>query len=204
MRTFALIALCLVIFGVWAIAQNSPSAEPPSKPADQSKADTSAQSSTDSAKKSKQAEAKKEGTLSVQAQFLGFFSRGEGTLTVKGHGFLLVSDYRGDLSINGFTEQKSLPRGVQIPPQWRERIKIYHGTGTLTLKGKYDAIRGHLKNASIQFRGNGAFNVSGIGKVIRDGKEMQLYATAAMTVLVPEAVWQPEEPDVAPSPRMKR
>lgn len=203
MRKLALIGLCIAMFAVWALAQNRsgqasssssvPTATTPAQP-----------SAVVKPSQKPPASAPKEGTLTVQAQFLGFFSRGEGTLTLRGKGYLIVADVQGEYTVSGFTLQKSLPRGVQIPAPWNERVKIYFGNGTLTLKGKYDAVRGNLKNASLQFRGNGAFNVSGIGKAQYGDKEINLYPTAATTLLVPEPQWQNEEPDVVPNPKLKR
>lgn len=206
MRKLAIIGLCLVILGVWAVAQNEsrPQLAPPMPPPEQSAQEQNQKAPSQNTQQNpKKPSAPKEGTLSVEAQYLGFFSRGEGTLTLKGKGMFLLSDLQGSYSVNGFALQEQLPRGVQIPPQWRGRIKIYYGNGTLTLKGKYDALRGNFRTATIQFRGNAAFNLSGIGKGNNSGKEITLYPQATQTVLVPEPEWVRQEPDVVPTPKVK-
>ncbi|CUU08854.1 MAG: hypothetical protein N2045_09865 [Fimbriimonadales bacterium] len=206
MRKLAIIGLCLVILGVWAVAQNeskpqlAPTTPLPQQSAQEQNQNAQPQNTQQNAQKPS---APKEGTLSVEGQYMGFFSRGEGTLTLKGKGMFLLSDLQGSYSVSGFTLQEQLPRGVQIPPQWRGRIKIYYGNGTLTLKGKYDALRGNFRVATIQFRGNAAFNLSGVGKGNNSGKEIILYPQATQTVLVPEPKWVTEDTDVAPVPKVK-
>lgn len=206
MRKLAIIGLCLVILGVWAVAQNAskpqlaPTQPLPAQPAQEQNQSAQPQNAQQNAKKPN---TPKEGTLSVEGQYMGFFSRGEGTLTLKGKGVFILADLQGSYSVNGFTLQEQLPRGVQVPPQWRGRVKLYYGNGTLTLKGKYDALRGNFRTATIQFRGNAAFNLSGIGKGNNSGKAITLFPQATQTVLVPEPEWVRQEPDVVPTPKVK-
>jgi hypothetical protein len=113
-------------------------------------------------------------------------ARGEGTLTIKGHGFVLVSDLQGEVIMQGFREVKQLPRGVTLDPPMDKRVRIFHGKGTLTIKGKFDTIRAALDEAEIDFRGGASFEIMGVGSGKLDGqKDLTLNPSAAFTIAVP-------------------
>jgi hypothetical protein len=113
-------------------------------------------------------------------------ARGEGTLTIKGHGFVLVSDLQGEVIMQGFRELKQLPRGVTLDPPMDKRVRIFHGKGILTIKGKFDTIRAALDEAEIDFRGGASFEITGVGSGKLDGqKDLTLNPSAAFTIAVP-------------------
>ncbi|MEN3000673.1 MAG: hypothetical protein ABDI19_02390, partial [Armatimonadota bacterium] len=148
----------------------------------------------------------KEGSLRVKGESIRFFSRGEGTLTIKGHGFVLVGDLQGEIIPQGFRELKKLPRGVTLDPPMDKRIRIFHGKGTITIKGKYDSMKVALHTAEIEFRGGASFDIQGVGKGVRDGREeVVLYPSAVFTLIVPkpegQAQPQAEEPKSVPEVR---
>lgn len=146
----------------------------------------------------------KEGSLTVKGESILFFSRGEGTLTIKGHGFVLVGDLQGEIIAQGFRELKQFPRGVTLDPPMDKRIRVFHGRGTITIKGKYDSMKVALDKAEIDFRGGASFDIQGVGTGKRDGKEeVVLYPSAAFTLVVPKPAWetQPQSTDVVPLPK---
>ncbi|MFQ3610341.1 MAG: hypothetical protein SNJ72_02505 [Fimbriimonadales bacterium] len=145
------------------------------------------------------------GTLKAQGQPLTFFARGEGTLTIQGRGYLLINDPTGKLNIQvaGFQQMKELPRNVRLKAPMDQRIRIYQGQGTLTVKGKFDSVRAVLRQGSLDFKGIGAFNLGGQGKAFLDGVERQLFPTGTFTLLVPEPDWQKQD-DVKPAPNPRQ
>jgi len=131
-------------------------------------------------------------------------ARGEGTLTIKGHGFVLVHNLQGEIVTQGFRELKQLPRGVTLDPPMDKRVRIFHGKGTLTIKGKFDTIRAALEEAEIDFRGGASFEIMGVGSGKMDGqKEFTLYPSAATGVIVPIPDWmqQPSPNEPKPIPK---
>jgi hypothetical protein len=131
-------------------------------------------------------------------------ARGEGTLTIKGHGFVLVSDLQGEITTQGFRELQQLPRGVTLDPPMDKRVRIFHGKGTLTIKGKFDSIRAALDEAEINFRGGASFELMGVGSGKLDGqKEFTLYPGAATGLVVPIPDWmqQPSPNEPKPIPK---
>ncbi len=145
----------------------------------------------------KQQQPPKQGTLTAQGKPLNFFARGEGTLTVRGRGYLVVNTVRGNMQIEGFREVKELPRGVRIKPPLDQRLKVYMGQGVLRIQGKYDSVRAVLREGQIDFKGVGAFNLSGGGVAYLDGVRRDLTPISTFTLLVPEPKWQQED-DVKP------
>lgn len=146
----------------------------------------------------------KPGTLTAQGKPLQFFTRGEGTLTVRGRGYLVVNTVQGKMQIEGFKEVKELPRGVRIKPPLDQRLKVYMGQGVLRIQGKYDSVRAVLREGQIEFKGVAAFNLSGMGAAFVDGARRDLTPVSTFTLLVPEPKWQQED-DVKPiTPKQSR
>ncbi|MCX7924456.1 MAG: hypothetical protein N2554_01445 [Fimbriimonadales bacterium] len=146
----------------------------------------------------------KPGTLTAQGKPLNFFARGEGTLIVRGRGYLIVNTVQGKMQIEGFQEMKDLPRGVRIKPPLDQRLKVYKGQGVLRIQGKYDSVRAVLREGAIDFKGVGAFNLSGMGVAYLDGARRDLTPVSTFTLLVPEPRWQQED-DVKPmTPKRER
>jgi len=146
----------------------------------------------------------KPGTLTAQGKPLQFFTRGEGTLTVRGRGYLVVNTVQGKMQIEGFKEVKELPRGVRIKPPLDQRLKVYMGQGVLRIQGKYDSVRAVLREGQIEFKGVAAFNLSGMGAAFVDGARRDLTPVSTFTLLVPEPKWQQED-DVKPiTPKQNR
>ncbi len=207
MRHLALIGFAFVVAGMLAIAQQT--TQSAQKQGGDSQNSTQAQStSTDKTAPSKaQEKPKPPGTLTAKAKPLNFFSRGEGTLTIKGKGFILVGDLQGQITTNGFQEQKTLPRGVKLNPPWDKRLRIFMGEGTITIQGKYDSVRGSMREGSLDFRGGAAFNLGGTGEALLDGtKKVNLFASGTITLFVPEPEFfkNPPKPDVEPVPYKKQ
>ncbi len=133
-------------------------------------------------------------------------ARGEGTLTIKGHGFVLVHNLQGEIVTQGFRELKQLPRGVTLDPPMDKRVRIFHGKGTLTIKGKFDTIRAALDEVEINFRGGASFEIMGVGSGKMDGQqEFTLNPGAAIGLAVPIPDWMrqpfPNEPKPIPPPK---
>jgi hypothetical protein len=132
-------------------------------------------------------------------------ARGEGTLTIKGHGFVLVSDLQGEVIMQGFRELKQLPRGVTLETPMDKRVRILHGKGTLTIKGKFNTIRAALDEAEIDFRGGASFEIMGVGSGKLDGqKDLTLNPSAAFTIAVPvppEWMQPPSVSEAKPPPQ---
>ncbi|MCS7066834.1 MAG: hypothetical protein NZL85_11265, partial [Fimbriimonadales bacterium] len=64
----------------------------------------------------------------------------------------------------------------------------------ITIKGKYDSMKVALTEAQIDFRGGASFEIQGVGKGKRDGKEdVVLYASAAFTLIVPKPAWETQQ-----------
>jgi len=145
----------------------------------------------------KQPEPPKPGVFSAEGRQINFFSRGEGTLVVRGRGYLVINTVRGKVQIEGFREVKQLPRGVRIKPPLSERLKVYMGQGTVRIEGKYDSVRAVLREVRIDFKGVAAFTMQGTGSASIDGVKRELTPVSAFTMLVPEPKWQTEE-DVQP------
>ncbi len=207
MRQLALIGFVFVVAAMLAIAQQA------SQPTPKQEADSKTTPQTQSAQPSQTTPAKAQekpkppGTLTAKAKPLNFFSRGEGTLTIKGKGFILVGDLQGQITVNGFQEQKTLPRGVKLNPPWDKRLRIFMGEGTITIQGKYDSVRGSMREGSLDFRGGAAFNLGGTGEALLDGsKRVPLFASATTTLFVPEPEFfkNPPKPDVEPVPYPKQ
>lgn len=135
----------------------------------------------------------KPGKLTARARLLSFFTRGEGTLVVRGRGYLVINTVRGNLQIEGFREVKELPRNVRIKPPLDQRLKVYMGQGTVRIQGKYDSLRAVLRDASVEFNGIGAFELSGDGEAIADGVKRNLAPVSTFSLLVPEPKWQRED-----------
>ncbi len=144
--------------------------------------------------------APKTGSFTLKGTGIKFFSRADGTLTIKGHGFVIVGDLKGEIRAQGFRELKQLPRGVSLNPPINQRFRVFHGRGTLTIQGKYDSLKASLTEAEISFRGAGSFEMMGVGKGIRNGKELVIYPSAATPIIVPEPAWQAQPPPVQPAP----
>jgi hypothetical protein len=146
----------------------------------------------------------KPGTLTAQGKPLNFFTRGEGTLVVRGRGYLVVNTVQGKMQVEGFQEVKDLPRGVRIKPPLDQRLKVYKGQGVLRIQGKYDSVRAVLREGQIEFKGVAAFNLSGMGTAFLDGARRDLTPVSTFTLLVPEPKWQQED-DVKPvTPKRER
>ncbi len=137
----------------------------------------------------------KPGTLTAQGKPLNFFSRGEGTLVVRGRGYLVINTVQGNVQIEGFREVKELPRNARIKPPLDQRLKVYMGQGVLRIQGKYDSVRAVLREGQIDFRGVAAFNLSGAGAAFLDGVRRDLTPIGTFTLLVPEPRWEQEEVD---------
>ena len=201
MRNRALIG-GLILALVMGMAQQQPNSSQQKPPA--SNKQPGVQTGTPSQAAPKNAPPK-EGSLTVKGTGIRFFSRGEGTLTIRGHGFVLVGDLQGEIVAQGFQELKQLPRGVTLDPPMDKRIRIFHGKGTLTIKGKYDSMKVALTEAEIDFRGGASFEIQGTGGGKRDGEEVILYPSAAFTLIVPKPAWetqqQPTEPAPTPAPK---
>lgn len=146
----------------------------------------------------------KPGVFTAQGRPLNFFSRGEGTLTVRGRGYLIINTVQGRVQIEGFQEVKELPRNVRIKPPLDQRLKVYMGQGTVRIQGKYDSVRAVLREGQINFNGVAAFNLSGIGEAAVDGVKRNLTPTSTFTLLVPEPRFQQED-DITPvTPKQDR
>ncbi len=199
MRTMALINGLILALTIGMAQQKKPT------PPQESPAGLNKPASAQPAPKNAQP---KVGSLTVKGEGIKFFSRGEGTLTIKGHGFVLVNDLQGEVVAQGFRELKQLPRGVTLNPPMDKRIRVLHGKGTLTIKGKYDSVRCALTEAHIDFRGGASFEIMGTGTGKVDGKhDIVIYPTAAFTLFVPEPEGMkqppPNEPEIAPLPKGK-
>jgi hypothetical protein len=154
--------------------------------------------------KQQKPEPPKPGVFTAQGKPLNFFTRGEGTLTVRGRGYLVVNTVQGKMQVEGFQEAKDLPRGVRIKPPLDQRLKVYKGQGVLRIQGKYDSVRAVLREGQIEFKGVAAFNLSGMGTAFLDGARRDLTPVSTFTLLVPEPKWQQEE-DVKPvTPKRER
>lgn len=154
--------------------------------------------------KQQQTQSPKQGTLTAQGKPLNFFTRGEGTLTVRGRGYLVVNTVQGTVQIEGFREVKELPRGVRIKPPLDQRLKVYMGQGVLRLQGKYDSVRAVLREGQIEFKGVAAFNMSGMGVASVDGTRRDLTPVSTFTLLVPEPKWQQEDEVKPTTPKQNR
>ncbi|GIV05701.1 MAG: hypothetical protein KatS3mg016_1276 [Fimbriimonadales bacterium] len=146
----------------------------------------------------------KQGALTAQGKPLQFFTRGEGTLTVRGRGYLVVNTVQGKMQIEGFQEVKELPRGVRIKPPLDQRLKVYMGQGVLRIQGKYDSVRAVLREGQIEFKGVAAFNLSGMGAAFVDGARRDLTPVSTFTLLVPEPKWQQEDEVKPITPKQTR
>ncbi len=208
MRRLALIGFVLIVAAMLAIAQQT--TQSAQKQGADSQTSTQAQSASPAKTASSKPQEKPQpaiGTLTAKAKPLNFFSRGEGTLTIKGKGFILVGDLQGQITTNGFKEQKTLPRGVKLNPPWDKRLRIFMGEGTMTIQGKYDSVRGSMREGSLDFRGGAAFNLGGTGEALVDGtKKVNLFASATVTLFVPEPEFfkNPPKPDIEPMPYKKQ
>ncbi len=145
---------------------------------------------------------KRPGVLKAEGRPLSFFARGEGTLTLRGRGYVLINDPTGNLKIevSGFQEVKELPRNVRLQAPMNQRIRVFQGQGTITVRGKFDSVRAVLRQGTVDFKGIAAFNIGGSGKALLDGVERQLFPTSTFTLLVPEPNWQQQQEDVKPAP----
>lgn len=141
----------------------------------------------------------KTGSLSANGKLVSFFFRGEGTLQVKGTGVLLVADAEGDMQVSGFKELKQLPRNVTLKPAAAKRIRVFQGTGSITLKGKCLSFRVKMTPGEMSFNGIGSFNIDGNGKYRMDGKEFDLFASGTQTLLIPPPPAAPPPPAPKPS-----
>lgn len=146
----------------------------------------------------------KPGVFTAQGRPLNFFSRGEGTLTVRGRGYLIINTVQGRVQIEGFQEVKQLPRNVRIKPPLDQRLKVYMGQGAVRIQGKYDSVRAVLREGQIDFKGVAAFNLSGIGEAAVDGVKRNLTPTSAFTLLVPEPRFQQEDNITPVTPKQDR
>ncbi|MCS6831907.1 MAG: hypothetical protein NZ749_14875, partial [bacterium] len=106
-----------------------------------------------------------------------------------------VNTVQGKMQIEGFQEMKDLPRGVRIKPPLNQRLKVYMGQGVLRIQGKYDSVRAVLREGAIDFKGIGAFNLSGTGVAYLDGAKRDLTPVSTFTLLVPEPRWTQEDVD---------
>lgn len=179
-RLIAFISIVAVL--VSGVAQRSklPGAEveePPAKPQNTTQASP------------QQQKPPKPGVLTAQADPLGFFARGEGTLIVRGRGYFVINTVQGKVQVEGFREVKELPRGVRIKPPLDKRLKVYMGQGTLRIEGKFDSVRGVMRKAQIEFKGVAAFNMQGTGTAVVDGVKRELTPISAFTLLVPAPDW---------------
>lgn len=146
----------------------------------------------------------KPGVLTAQGKPLNFFTRGEGTLIVRGRGYLVVNAVQGNMQIAGFQEVKELPRGVRIKPPLDQRLKVYMGQGVLRIQGKYDSVRAVLREGQIEFKGVAAFNLSGMGTAFLDGARRDLTPVSTFTLLVPEPKWQQQDEVKPITPKQER
>jgi hypothetical protein len=186
-KLVALIAAFAVL--VVGVAQQSNAPMPPQPPKQESPQPQQQQP--------KQPEPPKPGVFTAEGRQINFFSRGEGTLVVRGRGYLVINTVRGKVQIEGFREVKELPRGVRIKPPLSERLKVYMGQGTVRIEGKYDSVRAVLREVRIEFKGVAAFTMQGTGSASIDGVKRELTPVSAFTMLVPEPNWQTEA-DVEP------
>jgi len=177
-------AFAVLVVGV-AQQSNAPAPQQPPKPAQSQP------------QRPKQPESPKPGVFTAEGRQINFFSRGEGTLVVRGRGYLVINTVRGKVQIQGFQEVKELPRGVRIKPPLSERLKVYMGQGTVRIEGKYDSVRAVLRDMRLDFKGVAAFTMQGAGVATIDGVKRELTPVSAFTMLVPEPKWQTEE-DVQP------
>ena len=185
-KLVALIAAFAVLVVGVAQQSNAPTPQPPKQESPQPKQ-----------QQPKQPEPPKPGVFTAEGRQINFFSRGEGTLVVRGRGYLVINTVRGKVQIEGFREVKELPRGVRIKPPLSERLKVYMGQGTVRIEGKYDSVRAVLREVRIDFKGVAAFTMQGTGSASIDGVKRELTPVSAFTMLVPEPKWQTEE-DVEP------
>ncbi|MCS7209356.1 MAG: hypothetical protein NZ874_07275 [Fimbriimonadales bacterium] len=132
---------------------------------------------------------KKIGVFSAQGKILNFFSRGEGTLIVRGRGYLVMNTVQGRVQLDGFREVKELPRGVRIKPPLNQRLKVYMGQGTVRIEGKYDSVRAVLREARLEFKGDAAFLLQGVGTCTLDGVQRELSPVHVANYFVPEPNW---------------
>jgi len=185
-KLVALIAAFAVLVVGVAQQSNAPTPQPPKQESPQPQQ-----------QQPKQPEPPKPGVFTAEGRQINFFSRGEGTLVVRGRGYLVINTVRGKVQIEGFREVKELPRGVRIKPPLSERLKVYMGQGTVRIEGKYDSVRAVLREVRIDFKGVAAFTMQGTGSASIDGVKRELTPVSAFTMLVPEPKWQTEE-DVKP------
>ncbi len=146
----------------------------------------------------------KPGVFTAQGNPLSFFSRGEGTLIVRGRGYLVINTVQGRMQIEGFQEVKELPRNVRIKPPLDQRLKVYMGQGTVRIQGKYDSVRAVLREGQINFKGVAAFNLMGVGEAAVDGVKRNLTPVSAFTLLVPEPRFQQEDNITPVTPKQDR
>ncbi len=181
-RLLALIVICTMIaIGATQQQNNAPQQEPPKQ---------------EQATQPKQ-QPPKPGVFTAQGKPLNFFTRGKGTLTVRGRGYLIVNTVKGTMQVEGFQEVKELPRNVRLKPPLDQRMKVYKGQGVLRIQGDFDSVRAVLREGQINFNGVAAFNLSGVGEAAVDGVKRNLMPTGAFTLLVPEPRFQQED-DVKP------
>jgi hypothetical protein len=152
----------------------------------------------------KQPEPPKPGVFTAEGRQINFFSRGEGTLVVRGRGYLVINTVRGKVQIEGFREVKELPRGVRIKPPLSERLKVYMGQGTVRIEGKYDSVRAVLRDVRIDFKGIAAFTMQGTGTASVDGAKRELTPITAFTMYVPEPKWDTEQDTGAETSKTKQ
>jgi hypothetical protein len=193
-KRVALIAAFAVL--VVGVAQQSNAPTPPQPPKQESPQPQQQQP--------KQPEPPKPGVFTAEGRQINFFSRGEGTLVVRGRGYLVINTVRGKVQIEGFREVKELPRGVRIKPPLSERLKVYMGQGTVRIEGKYDSVRAVLREVRIEFKGVAAFTMQGTGSASIDGVKRELTPVSAFTMLVPEPKWQTEEDDEPKTPKVDK
>jgi len=148
----------------------------------------------------------KYGTVKAKGSPLSFMNKGEGTLKISGQGVILISDLNGSLQVQGYKELKQLPKGVVIKPPMDKRIRMFQGTGSMTIKGKYGSIRVKLEQGQMEYVGSGSMNIDGKGKYVYDGKEGDLINIGTMTLFIPTPEWmkkrfQEGDPLIAPKGR---
>jgi hypothetical protein len=140
----------------------------------------------------------KPGIFTAEGRQINLFSRGEGTLVVRGQGYLVINTVRGKVQMEGFQEVKKLPRGVRLKPPLSERLKVYMGQGTVRIEGRYDSVRAVLRQVRVDFKGVAAFTLQGTGTVSVDGVKRNLTPIAAATFFVPRPQWMTESPETKP------
>lgn len=192
-KLMALIVVGLVWMASTAQQQPSKQAQPPQPAPKQEQAKTP-----------QQPKQPKQGTFKAQGRTLSFFTRGEGALTLRGSGYLVVYSVQGQVQVEGFREVKELPRNVRIKPPLDQRMKVFIGQGTLRIQGKYDSVRGVLRNAQVDFKGVASFDMSGTGTASIDGKQRELTPITSFTMLVPEPNWNEIAEDVKTPPKSQK